>query len=296
MTSPIRFFDVPSIADEDTKFLIIGVPFDGEMTQSRGSCITAPDAIRAISLDLSLTSEDGTDLNSLHIADLGNISSVTKITKEVGKKFDQASQTVPIFLGGSHYISYYCFQSLSQAKSLENLYYISLDAHLDCFDEWNGNKYTHCTVTRRIFEQLGSKSENVHVIGARDIDLPELEWADQVRLRFSRIQDIFDSSGTKIVKLKEIFTNKNELKPPVYLSVDIDVFDPSVAPGTGYPIPGGITYRNYLHILDQIISHFDIVGVDFVEYSTTLDFPNNMTAILVAKLVIETLVRIKNKK
>ena len=74
------------------------------------------------------------------------------------------------------------------------------------------------------------------------------------------------------------------------------MLDPSVAPGTGYPIPGGITYRDYLHILEEIINKFTIVAIDVVEYSPELDLPNKMTAFLVAKLIIETLIRLKKEK
>ncbi|MBN2155652.1 MAG: arginase family protein [Candidatus Lokiarchaeota archaeon] len=286
MANHYRFFDYPPTMNDHTQFILIGIPFDGDMTQNRGICTDAPDVIRRISLDLSLTSESGIDLNTLHMADVGNVrKDITEpeLIQEIGKFLENSHHTVPIFIGGSHNITYYTITSLLQQQNIPNLHYISLDAHLDCYDEWNGNKYTHCTVTRRIFETLGSNSKQVYVIGARDIDLPELEWAHEVNLQFFRMYDTlkFDTS------IKD--------KPPVYLSVDIDVFDPSVAPATGYPIPGGISYRDYLEFLPQIVQHFTIVGLDFVEYSPILDLPNKMTAFLIAKLIIETMVGIKKK-
>lgn len=288
MTSRIRFLDFSSVVKENTEFILIGIPLDGEMTQTRGKCITAPDEIRKISLDLSLTSENGTDLNSIHLVDVGDIEggSSDELITNISSLLDSAPDAIPFFIGGSHYISNYAVRSLIQKRHQQDLHYISLDAHLDCYDEWNGDKNTHCTVTRRIFESLGSKSENTYVIGARDIDLPELEWANEVNFQFFRMDDI--SEGC------QLFSDKIG-KPPLYLSIDIDIFDPSVAPATGYPIPGGISYRDYLRILSCIIDHFTIVGVDFVEFSPELDLPNRMTAFLVAKLIIETLVKIKNK-
>ena len=283
--------DFPSEVDENTEFIIIGVPIDGEMTQNRGKCNDAPYIIREISLDLSLTSEDGTDLNSLHIIDLGNVTA--DFDNQSSQMLRKAPQAIPIFIGGSHYISYPCVKTLKKDLNREDLHFISLDAHLDCFDEWKGHKHTHCTVTRRIYEELGSKPELVYVFGARDIDLPEIEWVKKVGFNFLRMPQILHESENKI---NAILSERKGVKPPVYLSIDIDVFDPSVAPATGYLIPGGITYRDYFQILERITKNFIIVGIDFVEYSPELDLPNKMTAFLVAKLIIETLVRIKKEK
>jgi agmatinase len=293
MADPLRFMDFPSEIDENTQFLIIGIPFDGEMTQKRGCCVTAPNVVREISLDLSLTSEDGTDLNTLHIADIGDVSSPEDLTKLIAEYLNRASRLIPIFIGGSHFITDKTVKTLLKEKQFQNLHFISLDAHLDCYDEWKGNKKTHCTVTRRIYETLGSNPEQVFVIGARDIDLPEIEWVKRKGFNYLRMQEIIKETDMKI---QALFSKRQGIKPPVYLSVDIDVFDPSVAPATGYAIPGGITYRNYLHILELVIQNFTIVGVDFVEYSPDLDLPNKMTAFLVAKLIIETMERLKKRK
>ncbi len=291
MVDDACFMDFSSEIDENTEFIIIGIPIDGEMTQNRGICTDAPNIIRKISLDLSLTSEDGTDLNSLHIVDLGNMSS--KRGNHLSQVIRKAPDAIPILVGGSHFISKIGIDAIKEDLSLEDLHFISLDAHLDCYDEWKGKKFTHCTVTRRIFEKLGSKPELVYVIGARDIDLPEIEWAKKVGLNYLRMNEIQDNADLKI---NALFSEKNGEKPPVYLSVDIDVFDPTVAPATGYAIPGGITYRDYLHILEQITENFELVAVDFVEYSPELDLPNKMTAFLVAKLIIETANMLKKKK
>ncbi len=287
MEQTSRFFDFPSEPKENTEFIIIGIPFDGEMTQQRGKCQTAPDEIREISLDLSLTSEDGMDLNKLRIVDLGDISE--DMDKFIPLLLKKAPQAIPIFIGGSHSITFYTVNAFIQEKKIKNLNYISLDAHLDCYNEWKGSKYVHCTVTRRVYEMIGSEPDKVGVIGVRDIDLPEIEWSQKEKFRYLRMQDLNNL-------YTEFLPPSSEIKPPLYLSIDIDVFDPSVAPATGYPIPGGITYREYLKILDEILKHYTIVGLDFVEYSPDLDSQNKMTAFLVAKIIIETLVRIKKEK
>jgi agmatinase len=279
--------DFRSEPDEHTDFIIIGVPYDGNMTQYRGRCHIAPDEVRILSLDLSLTSEDGTDLNSLHITDLGNI--YDDFTEKIPLFLKKVPNAVPIFIGGSHSITIETLDSLNHEWKSRELHYISLDAHLDCYDEWKGNKYAHCTVTQRVFEMLGSNPEKISVIGVRDIDLPEMEWAKKHNLKYLRMNEIDQLTS-------HFLPPPTKKKPLLYFSIDIDVFDPSVAPGTGYPIPGGITYRNYLRILDEILKRYTIVALDIVEFSPDLDLRNKMTAFLVAKLLIETIVKIKKEK
>ncbi len=284
MVEKTRFLDFPSEPNENTEFIIIGVPFDGEMTQQRGRCHNAPDEVRMISLDLSLTSEDGMDLNQLQIVDLGDIHEDLDI--QLPLLLRKTPQAIPVFIGGSHSISITTVNAFIHERKHEDLHYVSLDAHLDCYDEWKGSKFVHCTVTRRIYEMLGLKSDNVSVIGARDIDLPEIEWAKKENFRYLRMREL---DQLKSNFLPPPISNK----PPLYLSIDIDVFDPSVAPATGYPIPGGITYRDYLVILAEILKRYRIVALDIVEYAPNLDLQNKMTAFLVTKLLIETLVKIK---
>ncbi|TFG16863.1 MAG: hypothetical protein EU530_11365 [Promethearchaeota archaeon] len=286
MVEETRFLDFPSEPNENTEFILIGVPFDGEMTQHRGRCHNAPDEVRIISLDLSLTSEDGIDLNQLHLVDLGDIQEDLDI--QLPLLLRKTPQAIPVFIGGSHSISINTVNAFIHERKPEDLHYISLDAHLDCYDEWKGSKFVHCTVTRRIYEMLGLNTDNVSVIGARDIDLPEAEWAQKENFRYLRMRELEQLKSN-------FFPPPKSNKAALYLSIDIDVFDPSVAPATGYPIPGGITYRDYLGILDDIMKNYRIVALDIVEYSPNLDLKNKMTAFLVAKLIIETLVKIKKR-
>jgi agmatinase len=80
---------------------------------------------------------------------------------------------------------------------------------------------------------------------------------------------------------------KNSKIKHLYVSIDIDVFDPSTAPATGYAIPGGLTYRDMWQILKAITKNFDIVGFDLVEVAPNLDIPSNLTSNLAAKLISE---------
>ena len=93
--------------------------------------------------------------------------------------------------------------------------------------------------------------------------------------------------------IKEFF-KKSNIKN-LYVSIDIDALDPSVAPGTGYAIPGGFSYRDIWKILKEITEVFNVIGFDLVEVAPNLDLENKMTCILAAKLIVEFMYFIRSK-
>ena len=170
------------------------------------------------------------------------------------------SEDVPAYVGGDHFITLGLVRGFK--RYWDNLRVVVLDAHLDARDEFRGDRYNHATVIRRIYEEIG----DVSVMGVRNVSSEELKWA---------------RGKLKIVPytLKPLYTDT-----PVYLSIDIDVFDPSEAPGTGTPEPGGISFRLFLKWLRE--SSFPLVGFDVVEVSPSLDH-NRITQTLAATLLRE---------
>ncbi|MCK4287493.1 MAG: arginase family protein, partial [Candidatus Lokiarchaeota archaeon] len=82
----------------------------------------------------------------------------------------------------------------------------------------------------------------------------------------------------------------------LYVSIDIDALDPSIAPGTGYAVPGGFSYREMWKILKEIALNFNVIGFDLVEVAPNLDLKNRMTSILAAKLIVEFMYFIRSSK
>ena len=122
-------------------------------------------------------------------------------------------------------------------------------------------------------------------MGTRDIDIPELEIVKSEKIDYLSaylIIDGLDNYIDQIVKKLKESGLKN-----LYVSIDVDALDPSVAPGTGYAIPGGFTYREIWKILKEISKNFTIKGFDLVEVAPNLDLENKMTSILAAKIIIE---------
>ena len=156
-----------------------------------------------------------------------------------------ASNEIPAYVGGDHTITLGLVRYFK--RHWGNLRVVVLDAHLDARDSCMGEKINHATVVRRLYEETG----DVTVMGVRNVSSEEMEWA---------------ATRVKVIPygLQPLFTDT-----PVYLSIDIDVFDPAIAPGTGTPEPGGLSFKSFLKWLKE--STFPLVAFDVVEVSPPLD-------------------------
>ena len=170
------------------------------------------------------------------------------------------SEDVPAYVGGDHFITLGLVRGF--LRRWGKLRVVVLDAHLDFRDEYRGDRFNHATVIRRVYEEVG----DVTVMGVRNVSSQEIEEAQ------GRIKII-------PYTLKPLYTDT-----PVYLSIDVDVFDPSEAPGVGTPEPGGISFRLFLKWLRE--SSFPLVGFDVVEVSPPLDH-NKITQTLAATILRE---------
>ena len=160
------------------------------------------------------------------------------------------------------------------------------DSHLDLYEEWDKGIYSHATVSHRIYDLDFVDNNNLLIVGTRDMDIPEIDIANEEGITH---YDAFLFSDLGLKKLIDDIIKffKNSKIQHLYISIDIDVLDPSIAPATGYAIPGGLSYRELWQILRALAKNFEIVGFDLVEVAPNLDPPNNVTANLAAKLIIE---------
>ena len=303
------FMGCPSIIDDRSDFVIIGIPYDGGTTQHRGFTSKAPFFVRKLSEELAYSTESGYDLNNIRYGDLGDISLsedfndlIDKTSVKLEKIYQENPKIIPIIIGGNHNISFASFSSVAEHYKKESVVFISFDAHLDFYDEWNGNKDAHCTITKRIFDLEYMNEDTVFIIGARDIDLLEISLSKKNGLKYATMLE-YSKSSLQFVKFIQNFFLKGlkdfsgkKSKTKAYISVDIDVLDPSVAPATGYPIPGGLQYRELYLGIEYLSKKFDIIGLDLVEFAPNLDMKNQMTGFLCAKLISESMAHIKINK
>ena len=265
---------------------LLGVPYDGTCCFRPGARF-GPSTVREDSygietycpqLDLDLEDINFTDIGSLDVP-LGDakltleyISDATNILLKNNLR--------PLIIGGEHSITRGVIKSI--IKNYPDLIMLQLDAHADLRDEWLGSKLSHACTMKRCLEILPSKK--IFQIGIRSGTKSEfLEMNNSKRL----IQHTLGENAKSLEKALKSFKGR-----PIYLTLDLDWFDPSIMPGTGTPEPGGYFWGDFAAIIDVIKSH-NLIGADVVELSPKLD-NTGISSILAAK-VIRSLIMLLDK-
>jgi agmatinase len=300
----LTFFDFGETIDNFTEFVFFGIPWDTLSSLEDVDSSNAPQKIREISENLALTTEMGIEIPKLKVIDIGNVpieqlnteSNIKEIDNFLKAIYKQNKNIIPIMVGGDHFCTYPVLKSLEDFFVEKNdTGVLIFDAHLDLYDNYDKGKYSHATVSHRIFDLNFISKNNLLIVGTRDIDIPESVIAKNEQISHLNayvLHDIGVDSFTE--KIIEFFKNSNMKN--IYISIDVDVLDPSIAPGTGYAIPGGFSYRELWKILRKLTENINIIGFDLVEVSPSLDLANNVTSNVAAKLIIELISFIANTK
>jgi len=252
---------------------LLGVPFDAASSFRRGAA-AAPAAIRAALRSPAGNSwtEGLLDLDAPGIlADAGDVEGLGDQTARA--RIEQAVSTLvaggarPIVLGGDHSITYPVLRGLrSQHQHLSVLH---IDAHPDLYEEFEGDRFSHACPFARVLEE-GLTDELVQA-GIRTMTGHQRDQADRYEV------EVIDMDAWTEGR-------RPRLSHPVYLSIDLDGFDPAHCPGVSHPEPGGITVRDFLSMLHRL--EVPVVGADVVELNPETD-PAGLTARVAAKLVKE---------
>ncbi|WP_330626402.1 agmatinase [Vallitalea guaymasensis] len=259
----------------DADIVICGVPFDGTCSNRPGTRF-GPDGVRAEIDGLETYSPyQDEDMIDYNYVDVGNIEiPIGSTSKTMGCIHENIKSILAdnkkiITLGGEHLISYPIVKAFAEKYS--NLHVVHLDAHADLRSDYLEEKLSHATVMRRIHETLDKGY--IFQYGIRSGTKEEFQFAGE----YTKLQ-AFNLNG--IEKVKSMVGNA-----PVYLSIDLDVLDPSIFPGTGTPEPGGIDFNE---LINGIISLKDvnIVGADIVELSPHYDL-SGVSNIVAAKTLRE---------
>jgi agmatinase len=269
-------------------FVLFGVPYDSTSSFRPGSRF-GPRAMREVSANLETWSwRTGVDYESIRLHDLGDLSVVHGDSAETIRRVEETVEDIkgarklPILLGGEHAVS------LGAVRAFKDATVISFDAHFDLRDEYLSNKLSHACVMRRSSEEVGPG--NVVIVGARATYADEVEFVKKKGIRYLSSLDII-RSGTQSAAAWVKQSLRGAKK--VYVSIDIDVLDPSCAPGVGNPEPEGIGTTALLDIVDAAVDD-RVVGFDVVEVSPPYD--NGSTAAVASKLVFEICSMIKARQ
>jgi agmatinase len=265
---------------EAAKFIVIPIPYDSTASYRPGSR-NGPQSILLASRNLELFDLESksepyqkgiytlSEVEPIRGNVLETLATVTDITKKVLE-----ANKIPILLGGEHTITIGSTNAFS-----DDVIVLDLDAHSDLRDNYLGDEHCHASVMRRIMDQ----GKQVIEVGVRSMCREEFEVIQQTDLLVYYRESLRQQGLQHIIRelIKQITGKK------VYLSIDMDVFDPSEAPGVSTPEPGGLTYFEVEELIRNICQSSQIVGCDLVEVTPIPG--NNITEFLAAKILYKTL-------
>lgn len=260
---------------EKAWYELIGVPYDGNASKKGAS--EGPRAIRRASQRLeTFLWHQKLELADLLYYDRGDLRLEHKPFFEGIAKFHSARKK--IFFGGDHSISYPIIKDLFEQGEVANV--IAIDAHADFRDSYKNNRFSNACVMRRIAELVGY--EQVLEIGVRSASAEEYAAIkDQIRM--------YDAEMLRQKGVEAILEEIGEGDEKTYLSIDIDVLDPSIAPGVENPEPCGMSLESLLSLIHGIIERKDVVASDVVEVNPKLDTSNRITSINASRIIFELL-------
>ena len=285
----------PYIADWDAieaDIAILGAPFDFG-TQFRAGARFGPRAVREASTLFSFghagayDHEDdvtymGSDVRMVDIGDADIVHTDTETSHaniEKGVRAILKAGALPVTIGGDHSINIPCIRAFDDQGPIHIL---QIDAHLDFVDIRHGVRHGHGNPMRRAAEK--DYVTGITALGIRNVSSTTKEGYDAARAMGDDILSV-----RQVRKLgPEATAARIPAGAKVYVTIDIDGFCPSIAPGTGTPSHGGFLYYEVLEILQQVANTHDIVGIDLVEVAPDYD-RDGTTAILAAQVLLNFL-------
>ena len=263
--------------------VVVGVPFDGSVTYRAGAR-EGPDAIRTASDSIEgYCPKLDRDLQDHRYCDLGNIDATgaagseptpfddVRVVTDLRAAVDALPDRPALALGGDHLIALPFIERCLRRHP--RLQIIHIDAHADMREQWDGQRFNHATVMRRVLDALPADAA-IHAWGIRSGLREEFQHYRSDR-RLNRIPNTATAG-------LELATRLRDLGLPVYITLDIDGVDPAQMPGTGTPEPAGLAFDAVENALGRLLGAH-IVGADLVETAPPLD-PTGVTAVAAARL------------
>ncbi len=262
----------------DSVFVVIGVPFDGTASFRRGAR-EGPTAIREASQNFEpWLMELGLSMEDVPVHDAGDVPEAARagevvhaVETLVGQL--QGEARIPVLLGGEHNASEGAVRALSQRH--DDLSVLVLDAHLDFRQEYMGESRSHACAVRRCSDVVGV--DRTAVLGVRSASKGELDDAREMDLAFASMDRVREAGLDTV--LDDLLVSIGD--GPLYLSIDLDVLDPSHAPGVQNPEPWGLSPLDVRQVLDTVATR--LVGLDLMECAPSYD--GGQTALVAARLL-----------
>jgi agmatinase len=295
--------DPGDVESFDADVGVLGAPYDGAVSNRPGARY-GPGAIRRASgwwAYLSgyksgltnMSTGEQVDFSSFSVADCGDVPIFPMDHETTAESIRAHVATVaqrafPVLLGGDHYCTYPAFEGFAEGIEADSIGLVQIDAHTDTVSESAVfGEHFHGSSTHHAADSPYTEYEHVSQVGIRGYESPGFfEFADDVGLNLYTMDDVREEGIKRVVE--RAVEAAAEDTDAVYVTFDIDGVDPSVAPGTGTPVPGGLSAREALAAMRVLGSH-DVVGaVDLMEVSPPYD-PTEGTQRLAAYLLVTLL-------
>jgi agmatinase len=285
---PFNFLGLPEeySSYSKSKFVVLPVPYE-QTTSFRGGTKEGPLAIINASRQVEFFDEELRresvqagihTLPEMFPPALGPQVMNQKIYQQT-KKLLKDKKFV-IMLGGEHSITYGCVKACKE--KYPRLSVLQLDAHADLRDSYQENRFSHASAMRRVWELCP-----VVGYGIRNISLEEYKWVQRKKIRLFYAPELKN-------RLTAPFEAVEQLSQDVYITIDLDFFDPGIVPAVGTPEPGGFYWQETLEFLRSVIEAKNVVGFDVVELSP---IPNQVVSeFLAAKLIYKLIGYLVSKK
>ena len=253
---------------ENSKVVLIQVPYDMTSTYGKGAD-KGPKAILDASENMELydiETQSEVYLQGVYLAPIvtenKSPESMVMAVEASVKKYIDTDKFVTM-LGGEHSVSIGSIRAFK--KKFSNLSVLQIDAHSDLRPSYNGSKYNHACALHE-----ASKTTNLVQVGIRSMDAIELPFLKKEKLFTS--YTIRSNKNWKEDVIKSLDEN-------VYITIDLDAFDPSIMPSTGTPEPGGLFWNETLDLLKQVFKNYNVVGFDIVELAPIKELPLNFLVV-----------------
>lgn len=267
---------------EDAKTVLFGAPFDSTTSYRPGTRFGSR-TIRQESFGVETYSPyQDKDMTDYSFFDSGDLELCFGSSEKALEDIEERTKTIledgkrPFMMGGEHLVTLGVVRAV--AKKYPDLHIIHFDAHADLREEYLGAQLSHAAVLKRCWELVGD--DRIFQFGIRSGDREEFLWGkDHVftnKFNFNGLKETVESLKGK----------------PVYFTLDLDVLDPSVFPGTGTPEPGGVTFNELRDAVELVCSSLNIVGCDVNELSPPYD-PSGISAAAACKIVREMLLALE---
>lgn len=267
---------------EDAKTVLFGAPFDSTTSYRPGTRFGSR-TIRQESFGVETYSPyQDKDMTDYSFFDSGDLELCFGSSEKALEDIEERTQTIledgkrPFMMGGEHLVTLGAVRAV--AKKYPDLHIIHFDAHADLREEYLGAQLSHAAVLKRCWELVGDG--RIFQFGIRSGDREEFLWGkDHVftnKFNFNGLKETVESLKGK----------------PVYFTLDLDVLDPSVFPGTGTPEPGGVTFNELRDAVELVCSSLNIVGCDVNELSPPYD-TSGISAAAACKIVREMLLALE---